>query len=194
VPLSFAATAAAPSCAAAGQHHAALVIEHGDGSVTTRCVAFDTDTITGQQLLDASGIKWTGKTFSFGEAICALDGEPASFAQCPAADKYWALFDAKAGGSWQMASVGISDLKLSDGDAEGLHFVPASETNPGEPPSPATVCSAAAASAVQASPAPASSASSSSSGINPGILVALAVTLGLVGLATFRILRGRRTK
>src|ERR1017187_10915168 len=40
------------SCAqAATAHHAALVVEHGDGSVITVCVAFDETSITGDQLL-----------------------------------------------------------------------------------------------------------------------------------------------
>ncbi len=87
------------SCAGAGPHHAALVVEHGDGSVVTRCVAFDTASVTGEWLLNTSGLAWSGQTFgAFGEAVCALDGEPAHYSDCPGKDEYWAVFVARGGG------------------------------------------------------------------------------------------------
>lgn len=135
------------SCAGAGQSHAALVVEHGDGSVVTRCVAFDTATVTGEWLLNASGISWSGQSFGgFGDAVCALDLEPAHYTDCPGKDYYWAVFVSHAGGAWQLASVGISTLTLGDGDAEGFRYVPSAAT-PAAPPSPAGVCAAAEASA-----------------------------------------------
>ena len=134
-----------PGCAAAGSNHAALVVEHADGSVVTRCVAFDTDHITGEELLNRSGVAWSAQTFGgFGDAVCALDGEPAKYAECPGKDRYWAVFVARAGGSWQLANVGISTMTLRDGDAEGFRYVPASGV-PAAPVSAAGVCAAAAA-------------------------------------------------
>jgi hypothetical protein len=143
-----------PSCAAAGSHHAALVVEHGDGSVVTRCVAFDTDSISGEELLNRSGIAWSSRTFGgFGDAVCALDGEPARYVDCPGKDSYWAVFVAR-GGSWQLANVGISTLAVHDGDAEGFRYVPASGV-PAGPVSAARVCVAA------TTPAPRRSAAAS---------------------------------
>jgi hypothetical protein len=162
---------AAPTCAAAGAHHAALVVEHGDGSVATRCVAFDTSNVTGEQLLTLSGIAWSGQTFGgFGDAVCALDGEPARYVDCPGKDSYWAVFVASGGGSWQLSNVGISSLVLRDGDAEGLRYVPA-VGNPVAPTSPVGVCSAtapvSAAAPVSASPPAAKSTSQSTSRSTP---------------------------
>ena len=152
---------AAPTCAAAGAHHAALVVEHGDGSVATRCVAFDTTDVTGEQLLTLSGIAWSGQTFGgFGDAVCALDGEPARYVDCPGKDSYWSVFVASGGGSWQLSNVGISSLVLRDGDAEGLRYVPA-VGNPVAPTSPVGVCAAAA--PVSASPPAAKPTSTSTS-------------------------------
>lgn len=132
-----------PGCAAAGSHHAALVVEHADGSVTTRCVAFDEDQITGAQLLNSSGIAWSGQTFGgFGDAVCALDGEPVSYADCLGKDRYWAVFVARTEGPWQLAIVGISTMTLHDGDAEGFRYVPTSGV-PDAPVSAAGVCAAA---------------------------------------------------
>jgi len=134
-----------PGCAAAGSNHAPLVVEHADGSVVTRCVAFDSDSISGEDLLNRSGLAWSAQTFGgFGDAVCALDGEPAQYTECLGKDRYWAVFVARAGGSWQLANVGISTMTLHDGDAEGFRYVPASGV-PAAPVSATGVCAAAAA-------------------------------------------------
>ena len=143
-----------PVCAAAGSNHAAVVVEHGDGSVVTRCVAFDTDSISGDELLNRSGLAWSAQTFgSFGDAVCALDGEPAQYVECLGKDRYWAVFVARTGGAWQLASVGISTMTLHDGDAEGFRYVPASGV-PTAPVSAAGVCLATAATPTATSMAP----------------------------------------
>lgn len=196
-------TPAASPCAAAGSHSAALVVEHADGSTVTRCVAFDTDAISGEQLLTLSGIGWSSQSFGdFGDAACALDGEPARYAECPGKDRYWAVFVAQAGGSWQLANVGISTLVLHDGDAEGFRYVPASGV-PAAPPSPAGVCAAtptvgiAAATAsagatVGATPRNETSAPTPSGGVDLGLLAAAVVGGGLAGLAILRVVARRR--
>jgi hypothetical protein len=136
---------AVPACAAAGSHHAALVVEHDDGSVVARCVAFSTAAISGEELLNRSGVAWSSQTFGgFGAAVCALDGEPAHYVDCPGKDRYWAVFAARGGASWQLANVGISTLTLHDGDALGVRYVPASGSA-AAPVSAAGVCAAAAA-------------------------------------------------
>jgi hypothetical protein len=136
-------SAATQSCAGAGPNHAAIVVQHGSGSVVTRCVAFGGETISGQQLLEQSGIAWSGQTFGgFGVAVCALDGEPASYTSCPGADSYWAVFVSRGGAAWQLTAVGVSGLTLRDGDLEGLRYVPTSGT-PSSPTLPPGVCAAA---------------------------------------------------
>jgi hypothetical protein len=142
------------ACAAAGSHHAALVVEHGDGSVVSRCVAFDASQVTGEELLNASGIVWSGQTFGgFGDAVCSMDGEPARYSSCPGKDGYWAVFMVRGGGAWKLSNVGISTLTLADGDAEGFRYVPSSG-NPVAPPLPVGIC-APASSGPTASPTPA---------------------------------------
>jgi hypothetical protein len=136
-------TPAVPGCAAAGSNHAAVLVEHADGSVVTRCVAFDADSISGEELLNRSGVAWSGQTFGgFGDAVCALDGEPARYSDCPGKDRYWAVFMARGGGAWQLANVGISTIALHDGDAEGFRYVPSSGV-PTVPVTAAGVCAAA---------------------------------------------------
>jgi hypothetical protein len=141
------------SCAGAGSGHAALVVEHGDGSVLTRCVAFGTATVTGEQLLNKSGVAWSGQTFgSYGAAVCAMDAEPAHYTTCPGQDYYWAVFVSRGRGAWQLSSIGISSLTLGDGDAEGFRYVRSVGT-PAVPVSPAGVCAAGAPTAVPATAA-----------------------------------------
>jgi hypothetical protein len=196
----------AATCAGAGASHAALVVEHGDGSVVTRCVAFDTAAVTGQRLLDSSGVAWSGQTFGgFGEAVCAVDAEPEHYSSCPGSDNYWAVFVSRGGGAWQLTSVGISSLTLNDGDAEGLRYVPAVGT-PAPPPVPAGVCSDAAgpsgagaagaggtagASVRPAANPGAASSSRPGSSVDLGLLAAAVVAIGLGGLALLRLVLRR---
>ena len=182
------------ACAGSGSHHAALVVEHGDGSVVRRCVAFDGDSINGEQLLNDSGVAWSGQSFGgFGEAVCALDGEPARYTECPGADRYWAVFAARSTGSgtgeWQLTSVGISGLTLHDGDAEGLRYGPTSGT-PAAPASPAGACAAAAPVFETASPSP---ETGTHSGPDLGLLAAVVGAAALAGLGIVRLLL-RRTR
>ena len=163
-------------CAAAGSHRAALVVEHADGSTVTRCVAFDTDAISGEQLLTLSGIGWSSQSFGgFGDAVCALDGEPARYAECPGKDRYWAVFVARAGGSWQLANVGISTLVLHDGDAEGFRYVAASGAL-AAPVSAVGVCAAAATPAPRGSVASNTAAAPPTAGAIPTVAAARATT------------------
>jgi hypothetical protein len=169
----------APTCAAAGAHRAAVVVQHGDGSVTTRCVAFAATTVTGTQLLTLSGIAWSSQTFGgFGDAVCALDGEPARYLECPGKDSYWAVFVASAGGSWRLANVGISSLVLRDGDAEGFRYVPA-VGNPVAPVSPAGVCAAPASAKPAATVSPIASTAPSSASTAPQPSVSASVSLSV---------------
>ena len=201
------------SCAGAGPNHAALVVEHGDGSTVTRCVSFAAASVSGEELLNLSGVAWSGESFgSFGEAVCAVDAEPAHYSSCPGKDSYWAVFVSRGGGRWQLTSVGISTLTLGDGDAEGLRYVPATGS-PAAPPSSVGVCAATGATAtstaaapispgtsdgaagtasvgVTASPTAAPAAASVGESVGPGIAAATAdssgasPTLAPIGLAT----------
>jgi hypothetical protein len=131
------------SCAAAGTHRAGIVVQHGDGALVTGCVAFGGETITGEEVLAQSGIAWYGQTFGgFGVAVCALDGEPDRYLECPGKDTYWAVFVSRGGAAWQLSSVGISALSLGDGDFVGFRYVPVAGT-PAPPALPGGACVAA---------------------------------------------------
>jgi hypothetical protein len=192
-----------PGCAAAVSDHAALVVEHGDGSVVTRCVAFSADTISGEELLNQSGVAWSSQAFGgFGDAVCALDGEPAHYVDCLGKDNYWALFVSRRGGPWQLSSAGISTLKLGDGDAEGFRYVPDAGIA-ASPVSASGVCPTAATptplrsvanatATIAPSPSPSAPNRTPSGGIDPGLILAAGVGGGLAVLAILRLLASRR--
>lgn len=128
----------AASCVNAGApHRAYLVVEHLSGATVDRCVGFSAAQLGGDQLLKQSGIAYQAQHFSFGDAVCAIDREPASFDSClPPGAPYWALWTETAGGSWQQAQAGFTDVKLGDGDALGWRYTPATEASPAPPPAP----------------------------------------------------------
>jgi hypothetical protein len=131
---------AGSACAGSGPYHAALVVEHGSGLTIQRCVAFSNATITGQQLLEMSGIEYATATFGFGQAVCQIDNEPAYFSAClpPSPDLYWAMFVSRSGGPWAASNLGISSQTFADGDAEGFRYDP--QTGTAAPPPVATPC------------------------------------------------------
>lgn len=130
------AAAGAPTCVnPAAPHRVHVVVQHQSSASTDRCVGFATDKEAGADLMAASGIEFHTQHFSFGDAACAIDGEPASFNTClPQGAPYWALWTSIAGGAWQMAQTGYVDVRLGDGDALGWRYTPQSETNPSPPP------------------------------------------------------------
>jgi hypothetical protein len=149
-------------CAGASSlHHAALIVEHGDGSVVRRCVGFDGASITGEQLLDQSGVEWAGPDYGgMGREVCQIDEEPSAYDDpCLQSGKpYWAMFVSRGGGAWTGSNLGISAQAFADGDAEGFRF----GVDPGAPVSPVGTCGdavpAATAAAPAVAPAPATSA------------------------------------
>ncbi|MGD0448390.1 MAG: hypothetical protein ABSB36_07200 [Candidatus Dormibacteria bacterium] len=163
--------APAPCTAATYGSHVTLVVEHGDGSVIGLCIGFDGSSITGEQILQASGVHYAVAGFgSLGDAVCQIDDEPTAYSSClPSSGSYWVVFVSRGGGSWQPASSGISTLTLASGDAEGFRYDPQSGADP-PPTSPAGICAAALAgtSATPSSGGGSGSASGAGSGSTSG--------------------------
>ncbi len=150
---------AQPCAAATYSSHVTLVVEHGDGRVVGLCIGFDGSSITGEQIIQASGLEYATQSYgSLGDAVCQLDSEPTSYGAClPANGSYWAMFVSRSGGAWQNAAQGISTETFSDGDAEGFRYDSQSGSEP-PPPSPAGICARALATPTAAPVAPPASA------------------------------------
>jgi hypothetical protein len=138
------ASLARPVCVnAAAQHHAAVVVEHSDGStVRTACVGFEGTNVTGKQALVASGIEYGFSSDpNYGDAVCQVDNEPASYpAHCFSLPDYWSIWQAGYGQAWKYASKGVDGVSLGDGDAIGFRYEPQSLPAPVAPASPVGIC------------------------------------------------------
>ena len=107
-----------------GPNRAGLVVVHGDGSVTTRCVSFAEPEISGMNLLQSSGLVWQTTNGPMGSAVCTLDGEGCTpsdcFCQCKQAPcAYWNYFTGNGDGSWTYSGVGVAARVLKNGDIDG---------------------------------------------------------------------------
>ncbi len=121
-----AACASAPTEGEGGR--AGLIVRHGDARLVTACVAFEGESISGEELLARSGFDIRlDAANALGSLICSIDGEGCAFPEkpclcrCdqPGACGYWAYFgwDLQTG-SWTYAAQGARQRQLHDGDLD----------------------------------------------------------------------------
>lgn len=107
-------------------NRAGLVIQHGDGTLFSACVAFDAPSISGLELLRRAGVSISqDSSGGLGTMICAVDGEGCNYpdenclCQCQGASctywQYWHLVE----GEWQYSSVGAAGWKVADRSVDG---------------------------------------------------------------------------
>ncbi|RLC89584.1 MAG: hypothetical protein DRI37_03550 [Chloroflexi bacterium] len=107
----------------AGPNHAGLVIVGEDGNVSTHCIAFEEEQLSGLELLQRSGLNPEFKSGGLGAALCALEGKgcPAEdcFCECKGAPcNYWGYFHLQTGGTWNYSGVGAGGWTLQSGDVD----------------------------------------------------------------------------
>jgi hypothetical protein len=107
--------------------YAGLLVQYEDGSETTMCIEFEGLEITGEDLLDLSGIPYVSDvTNPMGSKVCSIDGEgcefPAEkcFCQCGNLGPctYWAYFALSKQGAWVYAPIGAQGRKVRHGDVD----------------------------------------------------------------------------
>lgn len=130
-------TSTSASCTGVpGAHHVRVVVETSPSSVLQRCVGFSSPAITATAVLSDAHVTLGTQNYSFGLAICQVDGVPAHYSQClPSGKPYWALFVSRNGAAWASATVGISGTSLQPGDSLGLRY-DSPTANPAPPPAP----------------------------------------------------------
>ena len=102
---------------------AGLVVQYSDGSVVTRCVTFSESSITGNDLLNRSGLSVISSYGSMGATVCKIgnDGCSADDCFCQSPANYWSYWYLKDG-SWQYSSLGASSRNVQSGDVEGWRW------------------------------------------------------------------------
>ena len=109
-----------------GDHHAGLVIRYADGSVQTQCVAFSEPSITGEELLQRSGLAVTlDYNAGLGGAVCSINNQgcafPAQecFCKCTGTQcEYWAYYH-RIDDGWQYSQLSPSIYPVADRALEG---------------------------------------------------------------------------
>jgi hypothetical protein len=98
---------------------AGLVVQNGDGSLLTTCVAFMEESLTGFELLSRSGFEIASVTDpSLGTAVCGIGAEgcPSSDCFCGMPD-YWSYWQ-PGEGDWAYAVSGAEQSLVKDGTLE----------------------------------------------------------------------------
>jgi hypothetical protein len=123
-----------------GDHRAGLVIRYGDGSVGTQCVSFNEPSLTGEELLQRSGLAVTlDYNAGLGGAICSINNQGCAFpvkdcfCKCTGLTcEYWAYYHWT--GAWQYSQVGASAYQVTDGALEGWSWGAGNFSSGVEPP------------------------------------------------------------
>ncbi len=109
---------------------AGLVIDWGDGTVTTACVGFEGDSISGDELLSRAG----HSVNDFSGMVCGIDGVghehsgtfASCLADCPSGGPdciYWAFFTMAAGeGEWRYSARGYRVEHAGHGELHGWRW------------------------------------------------------------------------
>ena len=107
-------------------HRAAIVVDTGSG-VTSRCVSFAEDSISGIEALNRAGLSPAVRAYSGqGGAVCASTAwaaRPTANCLTCAAPNYWAYHRAESGsGGFAYSSQGAGSVQVTDGDVEGWRW------------------------------------------------------------------------
>lgn len=172
-------------------NRAAVVVRVGDDEVETRCVIFDEETISGQELLARSGLDLVLDVSGAGVFVCSVAGEgcPASDCLCQCRGEpcsYWSYWRWQEG-EWQYAGLGAAATQVSDGTVDGWSWGPGSVTSAIAPPPVASFEDVCAAPAV-AAPAVAPPAAAQTNWLPYALFLLLAALLG----ASLLLLQRRR--
>lgn len=117
-------------------HHAFLVVEHMSGASMQAMVTFASDSVSGKELMDCSGVSYRLAHSGTATVVCQIDREPANSTACALhGQPHWALF-VFSSGHWSQPGIGFAGVRLHDREAMGWHYVPAAAGMLVPPPLP----------------------------------------------------------
>lgn len=100
---------------------AGIVIKNSTDSVITRCVEFEEDVLTVEELLKRSDFALTTEESTFGTLIDYLHDDGMNDGSYSEDGEFWNFF-LHDGASWCMAEVGISDATVANGSLVGFGY------------------------------------------------------------------------
>lgn len=125
-------------------NRAGLVVQFGDGSVQTYCIQFTSPSITGYDLLQATGnlqVIYDAASTGMGAGVCKINNDgcnfPAEdcFCQCQGINcVYWSYFHLDATNTFVYSTVGASSHTLQNGSVDGWRWGAGSTTVAPPPP------------------------------------------------------------
>jgi len=122
---------------------AGLVIDWGDGGVSTHCVAFTEDSLAGDELLSRAGYpvnQFSGLVCGIGGTGCAHAGSFRScLCECPSGGPdctYWAFFTLPPNATtWRYSALGFQAQRVRDGEMHGWIWATGQPGRVSPPPS-----------------------------------------------------------
>jgi hypothetical protein len=146
------AMGSASMAGADGESHAGLVIDWGDGTLSTHCVDFTGDGIAGEELLSRAGYgvnDFSGLVCGIGDTGCTHSGSFGScLCECQSGGPdctYWAFFTRPAGAQdWQYSAIGYRAQRANNGEMHGWAWATGQIGQAPPPPAPPfeAVCAA----------------------------------------------------
>ncbi|MDZ7727693.1 MAG: hypothetical protein U5Q44_05550 [Dehalococcoidia bacterium] len=131
------------TASAAADGEAGLVVDWGDGSTSNYCIAFQGNSISGEQLLARAGLNVN----QFSGLVCGINGvgcqHSGTFNSCTCECQdlggdcvYWSFFTKGYGGGWQYSAGGFQGQRVADGEMHAWRW---GEGGPSSAPAPAPV-------------------------------------------------------
>lgn len=110
----------AGSSSTGDKNRAGLVVRFSNGSIETRCIAFQEVSITGEDLIRRSGLATEIATSSgLGAAVCKIGNEGCPVNDCFCnSERFWKYF-LREDSAWSIAPVGMSTRTVRHGDMDG---------------------------------------------------------------------------
>jgi hypothetical protein len=128
----------AAAAQAQDDQQAALVVRFSDERVEQLCVTFTEPEITGQELLERSGLVFELLSSGMGSNVCRVEDVGCSsdncFCQCQGGNcVYWSYWRLQEDG-WRYSSIGAHASTVTDGSVEGWSWGPGSVNQAISPP------------------------------------------------------------
>jgi hypothetical protein len=108
------------------ENRVGLVVQFGDGTVRSYCIAFEGESISGMDLLVRSGLEVVAEGYgAMGGQVCKIGAEgcdyPGELCACKSygpGGVYWTYHHLRAG-VWKTSAVGASSYRVRNGEVDG---------------------------------------------------------------------------